>query len=48
MKVVKHLDLSVVKISECEFDIEFSISLVEAMPVLWDKMNGIYATETKR
>jgi hypothetical protein len=27
---------------DCEFDIDLLMTLVEAMPVLWDKMDDIY------
>jgi len=32
----------VVKMGDFEFDIDLLISLVEARPVLWDKMDYIY------
>jgi len=32
----------VVKTGDFEFDIDLFISLVEARPVLWDKMDDIY------
>jgi hypothetical protein len=31
-----------VKIGDLDFDIELLISLVEAKPVLWDKMDDMY------
>jgi hypothetical protein len=40
----------VVKTDDFNFDIELSIHLVEARPVLWDKMSDIYKdrNETKK